>query len=683
MDEAPALIVSCLADPVRLYAYAGIDFQGSYQQRAVGDALCDRIRNAFTSGHKEACRTCRSLETDLIREHVILGAPLEPYFQVLSHLRDALRARQEAAGEILGDWAAAVTAARDHIELSSYRAPCDSRVFAREFAVAEAAKFLKQQGYGIYLQPGFIALDEISEDALVAEIEKLVVQLGGLNVARKIFTEISQTYEPYLERYLIVPQISMTGGGHPQVPWGYLIQLAAKHIDGRKPYLDIRTHWSKLLTLITAYATIIDVQPYTSSAFGTFDAKDLLKLLQEQALYDSIFRFVQLRASDVLKICRGALDFIDDRAQTPGGWTLNEAFDVIGFFVDPKRDIRGPLIVAESEIRQAVPHIKKEAISTLLKDVFSHPAGGPNKCFSHPTDAPTPLDRSKGADFYLKPLIRRPGNRYLMLDRSACGWGFIEALLTALRPCDSQFEKNVGFAIEDFLEAEFVSHGVPVVRGEYQLTGASGECDLVAITPKTLIFMELKKKSLTRRAKAGSDADLLLDIAGSLLAAQAQAGWHELRIKNEGSLNLVRKGVTHSLSLGTRDVEKVAVGMMDFGGFQDRIMLKHFLEATLNANFGSHDPSYAARFNAINDSLEQIREQFATAHQGETEIRLPFFNCWFISVPQLLILLDKVNDANSFRDALWNCRHLTTGTSDLYFEISHIRKLKAASAASQ
>ena len=99
------------------------------------------------------------------------------------------------------------------------------------------------------------------------------------------------------------------------------------------------------------------------------------------------------------------------------------------------------------------------------------------------------------------------------------------------------------------------------------------------------------------------------------------------------------------------------------------------METNLNANFGSSDPSYDKKFGAINEALQEIRDQYTLAHQGEAEIRQPFFNCWFMSVPQILAILDGVTDADGFRRSLWNCRHMTTGTSDLYFEISKMRRL--------
>ena len=196
--------------------------------------------------------------------------------------------------------------------------------------------------------------------------------------------------------------------------------------------------------------------------------------------------------------------------------------------------------------------------------------GGPNRHFSLPIDAPTPDDKTKGADFYLKPLIRRPGNRYLILDRSMCGWGYLEALLAALRPLDRDLDSKVGTAMEKFIEREFVSHGVEVFSGDYD-EGGHGECDLVVPTPEVLVVLELKKKTLTRRARAGSDAELLLDLAGSLLDAQAQAGWHELRITKAGFLDLGEMGklAAFHLTAGDRKNRPWNARLRKFSG-QDR-----------------------------------------------------------------------------------------------------------------
>jgi hypothetical protein len=194
--------------------------------------------------------------------------------------------------------------------------------------------------------------------------------------------------------------------------------------------------------------------------------------------------------------------------------------------------------------------------------------------------------------------------------------------------------------------------------------------------PQTIIFSEIKKKALTRPARAGSDAHLLLDLAKSLLVAQVQAGWHEVRLRQHGHLDLERNGTVTRLELNDRQIERVAVSLFDFGSFQDRILLKQFLEATMHATFASTAPKLDKDFAEINAALVEIHNQVAALYPGQDEINQPFFNCWFLSVPQVLVLLDGVTDAAGFKAALWSCRHLVTGSSDLYFDLSYRRRLE-------
>lgn len=674
VDTNPPGIASCGGDLAQLYDYVGLADTGSHQRDEVSKALYARIRAAFTSGHEAVWRAARSLQTDLIREHVLRGVALDPYFEVLDHLRDAMRS-EDKSNNIRGDWATAVVAARDHVEVHSWGTMNREMTYAREFVVAEAAKALERAGFGIDLRPGHISLGEDSEGKLVQAIEALIIKMGGLNVARRIFDRITPAYDANLGRYHLVPNISSIGGGKPQVPWGYLLQLAVKHLAGDRPLDDSDTRWRQLESLATAYAAVIDVQPYSPMAYATFDADRLLLFLRELALYDTLFRMPQLRPSDVERLISGFLDFVDPSASTKRGWTLDQALMIIAYLLDPIREARGPIILNARDIAKAVPAIPRAVVRTILDDVLCHGASGPNQHFSRPTDAPTVEDRTFGITFGERPLIKL-GNRYVMIDRSVCAPAFLEALLAAYRFERKGLDDDVGRAVERFVEGEFAAHGVPTRAGDYDHDKEHGECDLVAETSETLIFFELKKKALTRRARAGMDANLLLDLAGSLLQAHAQAGWHELRIRHAGILSLDRADVRTTLSLDRRSIEKVALSMLDYGSFQDRIVLKHFLEATLNASFHPHDTSLTKKFSEINASLAEISQQLAIKYPGETRINQPFFECWFISVPQLLVLLDGVDNADAFRQSLWSCRHFTTGATDLYYELSRMRQLR-------
>jgi hypothetical protein len=314
-----------------------------------------------------------------------------------------------------------------------------------------------------------------------------------------------------------------------------------------------------------------------------------------------------------------------------------------------------------------------------MDEVLCHSLSGANQNFSRPTDAPVPDDptlKDAGHDFFLRPLLRHPGRRFVLLDRSVCAPACLEALLTPLRLERKGLDDRIGSEVERFLKAQFASHGIPTSGGDYDAGGQHGECDLVLEAPDAVIFLEVKKKTLTRRSRAGSDAHLILDLAGSLLDAQVQAGRHEVRLRHHGYLDLHRDGSTTRLELNDRQVERVAVSLFDFGSFQDRILLTQFLEATMNARFRPLAASLNEKFDKINKALIEIREQVGALHPGQREVNQPFFNCWFLSVPQLLVLLDGVGDTADFKAALWSCRHVVTGSSDLYFDLSYMRRLK-------
>ncbi|OCX21920.1 MULTISPECIES: hypothetical protein [Pseudomonas] len=681
VDRSPPAIMACQENLQHLYDYVGLEHGSSYTRSAVSNALYARIRDCFTSGHAEVWRACQSLRTDLIREHTLLNAPLDPYFEVLEHLRDAVRTDDNSRTTIEGDWDTAVRTAFDHVQIQSWGSENRRMTYAREFMVAEAARALRDAGYSILFEPGKLGFGPESETALVANIEQLVSSMGGVNVARRIFADISKDFDPEQQRYHIVRRISATGEGQPQVPWGYLLQLAAKHIQGRKPYITTDAHWHKLRAFAQAYAAVINVQPYAPTFYGTMDAVDLVPYLQEMALYDTLFRIPQMRPSDVVKIARGMLGWFDLSEPTKGGWSVNQVLEVIGYLLSPSLDARGPIFITETEIRRGCPDTPSNVVAKILDDVLSHPCTGANKNFSLPTDAPTSAQKSSGQDFFLRPLIRSSGRQFILLDRSVCAPACLEALLTQLRADMKDLDEKIGLSIEDFLKSEFTSHGICSKGGDYDSGGKHGECDLALETDETIIFAEIKKKPLTRKAKAGSDAHILLDLAGSLLAAQAQAGWHEVRLRKDGHLHLESKGAISCIDLNEREVERVAVTLLDFGSFQDRILLKQFLEGTLNATFTPSDANLKKGFQRINEALAEIREQLIELRSGGSDVRQPFFHCWFLSVPQLLVLLDNVTDSAGFRQALWSCRHVATGSSDLYFDLSYMKRLRKETTA--
>lgn len=242
-------------------------------------------------------------------------------------------------------------------------------------------------------------------------------------------------------------------------------------------------------------------------------------------------------------------------------------------------------------------------------------------------------------------------------------------------------DNYLGPGIERFLRAEFEARGITALAGNYTCDGEFGECDLVVETSHTIIFFEIKKKPLTRLARAGSDAHLMVDLAQSLLAAQVQAGWHEVRLRRHRFLELNDRGTKRTLRIEGREVERVAVSLMDYGSFQDRIFLEQFLQGIMGAKFSVSVSSLTEKFDQMNNSISQLARQVEILNKDRDGPRRPFFHCWFLSVPQILIILDNVFDAESLKKAFWATRHIATSQSDFYFDYAYMRDLRLRARA--
>ena len=680
---APGIDV-CENDLGKLYDYVGLPQGSAYQTSEVMTELRKQIAASFSKGQAEVWQVCDRLRRHLIWDHLTTGTPLEPYFEVLAQLRDAARFERPERGALQGDWPQAVQAAYDHSRLFSLGTAVNPLLpYANDVAVVEAGRALKAAGFEVIADVNGLGLSQAGITAVVAVIEDQIRRLGGLNVLRQVFAEIDPLYDLVQERYHLVRRVTTTGGGSPQMPWGYIVQLAVKHCVGQKPYAAMSSGWPRLKAMVQAFGAVSDLQDYTHSLFRSMNAHDLVPYLQKMALYDTMFRLPQLRPSDIGKIARGMFDWLDLGAPTAAGWSINQVLEVVTLIFN-RRDTRGPFFIEEAVVHRACPNIPLDVVSTILADVLSHPVSGANLQFSLPTDAPTrgnPATKDLGQTFAQHPLLRHSHRTYLVVDRSLCAGACLEALLIALRPQTKQLDDKVGCSIERFLAAELKQHGLSVMSGDYDdLEQQHGQCDLVIDLPDRVVFGEVKKKALTRPSQAGNDAILLLDFAESMVAAQAQAGWHEVRLRRDSYLDLDDGSAITRVERRGREVERIAVSLFDFGSFQDRILLKHFFEAAIYAKFSATDTEINRKMECLNNNLGAIREQVATLH---SELKTPvpvFMNCWFLSIPQLLVLLDGVQDPDGFWNSLKMIRNISFGSSDLYYERTLMLRAKAAAA---
>jgi hypothetical protein len=87
------------------------------------------------------------------------------------------------------------------------------------------------------------------------------------------------------------------------------------------------------------------------------------------------------------------------------------------------------------------------------------------------------------------------------------------------------------------------------------------------------------------------------------------------------------------------------------------------------------DPDTARKLSKLNDSVAHLnKEAEALVNLGKQPQEL-FFNCWSLSVPQLLLLLDGINDPAGFMNRLKRFKHVTFHTLDFYRDFGLARRM--------
>lgn len=626
-----------------------------------------------------------SLRTQLIHASLIFDTPLDWLLDVVEGYMYCMPAATGRKTEASIDWQALAAAMRVNALLAHPRDDLERR-YPREFGVGKAARRLSKRGYAIEQHGGRLHVSNADDDRLVARIEELVRGLGGLNVARKLFQTVLSTYDAPLARYLITRRIQVGRPMSPDVPWGYLLALAGKHLYEKARSTAPQADWNELVALVTDYAALHDVQDYSPPIFETLTTDELPGSLSRRALYDTIFTFPQLRPTDVVRILRPLLYKIPSDRPYGAGWTLSDVYAVIERIYQCIGDRCGPVTLDVGYVSRSVPNVTRAVAKDIILNVLSHPPEGPSRLFSRPTGR-TAKQSDGGPDtgnnLYFKPLLPLNGGKFVVLDKSVAGVAFLEAVISALRDIEKgQFQSEiVGKGVENLVRHELAAHGITTYTGEYVTkAGISGECDQVIDEPGHLVFLESKAKALTRNANAGSDVDIVVSLAASVIAAQEQAMGHEVQLRRDTTLHLAESN--HDLTWQEQDVDRIAVALFDFGVFQDRTTLSKLLPQILPARYSAIDSEaqklHKKTLKELNEkTLPALIDHLGSWNEFGLKKRDPFFGSWFLSVPQLLVLLDGVSEPTEFLSRLRFLRSATHQTYNFYAEVKHGLTLRA------
>ncbi|MDQ4629304.1 hypothetical protein [Janthinobacterium lividum] len=671
------------ADIEEAKLFVGLQGEPNYQRSKIDKTLHERIKLAFTSGHKNIFTHCRELLGQLVHDHEANDAPLDPYFEVLSALKDAVRG-DFYDPEIAGDWSQAVQAAVDYVEWTgSVYGQMYEHLFKAEIQQAQAVRRVKTVGKSGRFNDAPKILPEDQRRVLARTIEKRFIRhMGAYHVAKIISAVLSSKFDNVQERYHDVNHFNFTKEMPQRLPMGLLINFAAKYPTPSLPKRHGEGDAQHLLKISRDFAAIYGVQPASNLEAIFLDQKGLLPFLRRLAVHDSMFSPAQTRPSDVVKILSGLMSGLREVGKLPA--SIDEQVPELIEFVKALQSViggrRGPVKIGLDDMATACETLSRERVNVLLQDVFAHPEGSANKNFSIPDETPDdslPRDDRAGPNYADRPLLTLQENQYLLLDHALNAPAIVEAVLARLR--DIGLDADIGYGIEGLLHYELGSRNVRTKTGKYNALGKTWECDIVIETSERVIFVETKKKSLTRAARSGFDVAILADMTDSFVSATLQALRHQLQILKEGFIDLLQPdGSIVRLDLNNREVECISITLPDYGSFQDRIILERILDNSMRLEFSTGDQALQKKLKKVNKKFDELRSVTNDLYiqSGKPAQWRPFVNCWFLSVPQFLVLLDEVTGAEEFDEALNLTRRISTGSRDFYFDFHYAKFLR-------
>ena len=544
--------------------------------------------------------------------------------------------------------------------------------YDKEHRLAAAAKRLREFGLKIKVE-GCNYVTE-NDDMVFDVLTKWIREVGGRRFLNLLLSQME-----YLEpegRFLT----DMNGNiPNPKdviivKPYNYLVNLALANInaDGGSNN-EAAKAFRNAIGLATDYCFL----KYPVQNFGTVCEdlfhrdRDTVEFFRDLVYKESIFGLTQHSVWFTKMFCERVLRYMRDTGRVlENGYSFDE-YECLMNYVLSTADTLKCVELKKSKLNA----LGIKAIDQLIDDV----ATGDdelNKGFRMPLDE----EKENAAN---KPLIKTNGKIYA-LPITIGSWGWFEALMTVVRNQEEEekqkdIDKEVGNLIEDYIKEKLDEKCIKHCSGDY-LPPEKGEADLIIEATKGIMLFEMKKKSLTRKAKSGDEFRIVADLLGSLIDSQAQCfRTSHLMIENgyvdldDGNGNVTR------VEKQDRTVECISVCLGAFGPLQDRMLIKSIMDVMCNnplkAEYDGDDKQTIREVAKFNKDMQKwmpfLNEERVN---GDSKTNL-FFNSWFLDLEQLMLLVQEANSNDELLARLKETKYVTMGSYNFYRERRMVRMM--------
>lgn len=535
-----------------------------------------------------------------------------------------------------------------------------------------AQSYLRLKNLGINFNESdnkFLISDD-SFNLINNEIDKLCREYGGEELQQSLMERIGRTYNPTTGRFMEYRQVSMgTTEIHAAIPFGYLLAIASKYTGtkgGNNPVI-----FERLIILVTDIIIIFEIQPYSHFEPLFIEQENLIEFVTRNILYDNFVGIPQTKASyssSLIQYLYGKYNDSKNKSyEVPIKDVIRVAVAIISI-ANTKKFTNATIKDIAKKTR--MPETK---ILAAMDNLLSVPAGRVNSTLHFP---PSSLD----IDHYFKPAIKI-GNNYKIFPKSIASLGCLNTVFASIAIPDGKWnnlaDSELGHAIEDYLRTAFTRKGINIVFGERVDADTDLEIDLLCETEDSIYIFEMKKKILTRKAQSGDQATIFSDLADSVLASHFQAMRIENILKTKESIELINRNGKHTVVLNNRNVQRISISLSDFGALQDKTVLQRLLSIAISIEISHPDKRENKKLKNWNEISSKLKK--LAIENGElNKNKIPFHNSLFMSIPQIIMILDNSKDSEDFFKHIRSFVTMTTGTRDTYTEF--LNRLKFITA---
>ncbi|HCW3119488.1 TPA: hypothetical protein OXC77_002271 [Enterobacter roggenkampii] len=610
------------------------------------------------------------LQKKIVYEHIVNGRPLNPYMSYVCTLIDGSRdntKNKEQGNASAIKWDEIISVLGEIKDTNSLMSEDGNFeiTYAKYFDFSRSCARLIKNGFPIIEIEDSFYFDSNYHHQLSIEIGRLANSIGGCNILHTVFESISNSYDSSQKRFHIHRSLSM---GHdrplPAIPWAYLIALGTKYSNSFGDS-NRENNFPKLINLLTDIVAVFEVQDYSPYESWYVDNYGLTKFLSDEIIFDNLYCIAQMHSSHVTEILKYVVNSTEFKNLRSHGFSIGKIY---------KSGLTLLSETLENQINQIdydkikkILNLDSKNATQLINNLLLNKS--PNRSLEFPPKS-TDIDNNFNILLPLK-------KHYLLLPQSLSALAFLNNTLNSIiapnGKRDNHNDATLGHVIERFVKDKLLSYGIVFHSGNFVSKDrlVEGESDITIETDTAIIFIEIKKKGMTRLSMSGVDYSILSDLGGGLIHATSQCFKAERVLRCDGEINIEGSS---PIKYKSQRVFKIALTLYDYGSFQDRMTIRSILTNSLGVTFKGANTSIDKKLDTWKDHINELSTHITSLKNSNQLDIEPFHNLFFMSISQLLMILEDNGTSEGFAKVLTTLSSLSHSTRDFYKEYSLSKK---------